>query len=94
MVWREIKRSIGEALAALQFDEFGLPVNIASATLYLFCLSHKANILPLSKNRENKSRLSGAEEEMLTHIQIEKSGKVKDILGRRGDSTNLIWFSL
>lgn len=49
MVRTEIKRSIGEALAAVQFDEFGLPVNFASATLYLFCLSRKANILPLPK---------------------------------------------
>lgn len=48
----EIKRSIGEALAVLQFDEFGLPVHFPSATLYLLCLSCTANILPLSKKKK------------------------------------------
>lgn len=86
MVRMEIKRSIGEALAVLQFDEFGLPVHFPSATLYLFCLSCTANILPLSK----KKRRTEAELEMLlTHIQMEKSEKVKGTLELRADEVIL-----
>lgn len=64
MVRMEMKRSIGEALALLQFDEFGLPVNFASAILIL--LSCTANILSRKKKkRKIKWSLSGAAQERL-----------------------------
>lgn len=92
MVRMEIKRSIGEALPVLQFDEFGLPVNFASATLYLFCLSCTANILPLSKKEEVKPFGSRAGDVVDSHPngEIGKGQRHFRILDRRGDSTNLI----